>query len=110
MEKSYLAMDDGEKAAAEAENAMMLARVNFMVAMASALVPKDRNKINEQLVNSNWRMVWSRRNHTHAGKTFVRRPYPDNYLTFKLKGTSNFRNDSDARKLVTFAIDALPMQ
>ena len=57
MEKSYLAMDDGEKAAAEAENAMMLARVNFMVAMASALVPKDRNKINEQLVNSNWRMV-----------------------------------------------------
>lgn len=32
MEKSYLAMDDGEKAAAEAENAMMLARVNFMVA------------------------------------------------------------------------------
>ncbi len=46
MEKSYLAMDDGEKAAAEAENAMMLARVNFMVAMASALVPKDRNKIN----------------------------------------------------------------
>ena len=55
MEKSYLAMDDGEKAAAEAENAMMLARVNFMVAMASALVPKDRNKINEQLVNSNWR-------------------------------------------------------
>ena len=50
------------------------------------------------------------KNHTHAGKTFVRRPYPDNYLTFKLKGTSNFRNDSDARKLVTFAIDALPMQ
>lgn len=40
-------MDDGEKAAPEAENAMMLARVNFMVAMASALVRwyKDRNKI-----------------------------------------------------------------
>ena len=32
MGKSYLAMDDGEKAAAEAENAMMLAKVNFMVA------------------------------------------------------------------------------
>ena len=43
-------MDDGEKAAPEAENAMMLARANFMVAMASALVPKDRNKINEQVV------------------------------------------------------------
>lgn len=103
-------MDDGEKAAPEAENAMMLARVNFMVAMASALVRwyKDRNKINE---TGGWRMVAKkRRNHTHAGKTFVRQPYPDNYLTFKLKGTSNFRNDSDARKLVTFAIDALPMQ
>ena len=32
MKKSYLAMDDGEKAAAEAENAIMLAKVNFMVA------------------------------------------------------------------------------
>ena len=108
MEKSYLAMDDGEKAAAEAENAMMLARVNFMVAMASALVPKDRNKINEQLVNSNWRMVAKK---PHARREDVRSAtLPDNYLTFKLKGTSNFRNDSDARKLVTFAIDALPMQ
>jgi len=110
MEKSYLAMDDGEKAAAEAENAMMLARVNFMVAMASALVPKDRNKINEQLVNSNWRMVAKKPHARREDVRFVRRPYPDNYLTFKLKGTSNFRNDSDARKLVTFAIDALPMQ
>ena len=45
MEKSYLAMDDGEKAAAEAENAMMLARVNFMVAMASALVSGSATKI-----------------------------------------------------------------
>ena len=45
MEKSYLAMDDGEKAAPEAENAMMLARVNFMVAMASALVQRsEQNK------------------------------------------------------------------
>ena len=84
MEKSYLAMDDGEKAAAEAENAMMLARVNFMVAMASALVPKDRNKINEQLVNSNWRMVAKK---PHARREDVRSAtLPRQLSHFQTKG------------------------
>ena len=84
MEKSYLAMDDGEKAAAEAENAMMLARVNFMVAMASALVPKDRNKINEQLVKSNWRMVAKK---PHARREDVRSAtLPRQLSHFQTKG------------------------
>ena len=47
MTKSYLTMDDGAKAAAEAVKAMIPARENFMFIQGggNALVPgKDRNK------------------------------------------------------------------
>ena len=64
--KSYLTMDDGAKAAAEAVKAMIPARENFILIQGgNAFVPgKDRN--NEVVgERSNWRMAGET---THAGK------------------------------------------